>query len=155
MWAILPHWWRWRFATCCLCFCSPLESFTPGFLGSFFLSRNNNKGVHFYHCCTFSLDLCCYIFLISYVHVMLGFLRQIDIWTFEIHFWNLNCLLQFWLKLWRLRNRTQIVLLNPENNKIYFHSIADSVQTEYCPTFLLSVCSSVRHRRDISHFSHI
>ena len=32
---------------------------------------------------------------------------------------------------------------------------ADSVQTEYCPTFLLSVCSCVRHRRDISHFSHI
>ena len=33
--------------------------------------------------------------------------------------------------------------------------IADSFQTEYCPTFLLSVCSCVRHRRDISHFSHI
>ena len=33
--------------------------------------------------------------------------------------------------------------------------IADSVQTEYCPTFLLFVCSFVCHRRDISHFSHI
>ena len=31
-------------------------------------------------------------------------------------------------------------------------SIADSAQTEYCSTFH---CSSVRHRRDISHFSHI
>ena len=33
--------------------------------------------------------------------------------------------------------------------------VADSVQTEYCTTFLLSVCSFVCHRRDISHFSHI
>ena len=32
---------------------------------------------------------------------------------------------------------------------------ADSVQTEYCSTFLLSVRVFVRHRRDISHFSHI
>ena len=125
IWAILPQWWRWRFANCCLCFCSPQESFTPGFLGSLFLHREYNKGVFIilYLCFQLCLDFCCYIFLISYVHVMLSFLRQIDIWTFEIHFRNLNCLLQFWLKLWRLRNRTQIVLLNPENNKIYFHSI--------------------------------
>ena len=34
--------------------------------------------------------------------------------------------------------------------------IADSAQTEYCPTFhCSSVCPCVRHRRDISHFSHI
>ena len=34
--------------------------------------------------------------------------------------------------------------------------IADSAQTEYCSTFHCpSVCSSVCHRRDISHFSHI
>ena len=105
-------------------FAHPWSPSLQAFWAHFFFSRNNNKGVHFYHCCTFSLDLCCYIFLISYVHVMLGFLRQTDIWTFEIHFWNLNCLLQFWLKLWRLRNRTQIVLLNPENNKIYFNSIS-------------------------------
>ena len=32
---------------------------------------------------------------------------------------------------------------------------ADSLQTEYCSTFLLSVCPSVWHRRDILHFSHI
>ena len=38
-------------------------------------------------------------------------------------------------------------------------SIADSAQTEYCTTFPLSVRPSVRpcvrHRRDISHLSHI
>ena len=34
--------------------------------------------------------------------------------------------------------------------------IADSAQTEYCPTFHCScVRLSVCHRRDISHFSHI
>ena len=33
--------------------------------------------------------------------------------------------------------------------------IADSAQTEYCPTFPLSVRVFVCHRRDISHFSHI
>ena len=33
---------------------------------------------------------------------------------------------------------------------------ADSAQTEYCPTFHFPcVRPSVRHRRDISHFSHI
>ena len=45
----------------------------------------------------------------------------------------------------------------------YFHAyhllksfIADSVQTEYCSTFHCScVRVFVRHRRDISHFSHI
>ena len=37
-----------------------------------------------------------------------------------------------------------------------FSLIADSAQTEYCTTFhCSSVCSCVRHRRDISHFSHI
>ena len=40
-----------------------------------------------------------------------------------------------------------------------FDIFADSAQTEYCSTFLLSVCPCVRpsvcHRRDISHFSHI
>ena len=36
-----------------------------------------------------------------------------------------------------------------------FHFIADSVQTEYCTTFTLSVRVSVCHRSDISHFSHI
>ena len=33
--------------------------------------------------------------------------------------------------------------------------IADSAQTEYCTTFPLSIRPCVRHRRDISHFSHI
>ena len=37
----------------------------------------------------------------------------------------------------------------------YLSDFADSVQTEYCSTFLLSVCSFVCRRCDISHFSHI
>ena len=53
----------------------------PGFLSSFFLHKKYNKGAFIIHylCFQLSLDFCCYIFLISYVHVMLGFLRQIDI----------------------------------------------------------------------------
>ena len=44
------------------------------------------------------------------------------------------------------------------NNRVVMYNtqlIADSAQTEYCPTFPLSVRVSVCHRRDISHFSHI
>ena len=41
------------------------------------------------------------------------------------------------------------------DKKAILLEIADSVQTEYCTTFLLSVSVSVCHRRDISHFSHI
>ena len=38
---------------------------------------------------------------------------------------------------------------------VLLFAIADSAQTEYCTTFPLSVGPCVRHRRDISHFSHI
>ena len=56
----------------------------------------------------------------------------------------------FWLQL---RQVMRLTGLRPsqETDKVR-SDIADSVQTEYCSTFH---CSSVRHRRDISHFSHI
>ena len=37
-------------------------------------------------------------------------------------FLDLNCLLQFWLKLWRIRNRTQIVGLTSGNKQIIFNT---------------------------------
>ena len=51
------------------------------FLSSFFLHRKHNKEIFIilYICFELSLDFCCYIFLIPYVHVRLSFLRQIDI----------------------------------------------------------------------------
>ena len=73
---------------------------------------------------------------------------------------HLNC------TYWRQGERKQLLTLVPAEPIFYVMSIrlhpnpfiiqiADSVQTEYCPTFLLSVCPSVCHRRDILHFSHI
>ena len=48
------------------------------------------------------------------------------------------------------RNAGKVLILSQLYHRLL--KVADSAQTEYCPTFH---CPCVRHSRDISHFSNI